>query len=171
MNVRHAFGLIAVAALALAAPGNDAVAQQKTLKEQLVGTWTAVSVVETTVDGSKTDRWGSHLTGILMFDANGHSSLLLTRSDLPKFASGRSDRGTAEENKAVMASLIGGFGTFTVNETEKILITRVQGNVFPNLVGTEQKRDIASLTGDQFTYVNRASATGTTTEVAWKRAK
>jgi hypothetical protein len=171
MNARHTLGLLIVAVLALSALGNDAVGQQKTLKEQLIGTWTSVSVVETTADGSKIDRWGPHATGILMLDANGHYALLISRSDLPKFASGRSDKGTAEENKAVMASLVGGFGTFTVNETDKILITRVEGNVFPNLVGTEQKRDIAYLTGDEFKYVNRSSSTGTTTEVSWKRVR
>lgn len=106
-----------------------------------------------------------------MLDANGHYALLITRSDLPKFASGRIDKGTAEENKAVLASLVGGFGTFTVNETDKMLITSVEGNVFPNLVATEQKRVIASLTGDEFKYVNPLSSTGTITEVTWKRVK
>src|SRR5215211_7124317 len=60
MNARHTLGLLIVAVLALSALGNDAVGQQKTLKEQLIGTWTSVSVVETTADGSKIDRWGPH---------------------------------------------------------------------------------------------------------------
>ena len=171
MNARRTFGSLTVVLMALAALGSDAVGQQKTLKELLVGTWTSVSVVETTADGTKIDRWGPHAKGILMLDANGHYALLITRSDLPKFVSGRIDKGTAEENKAVLASLVGGFGTFTVNETDKMLITSVEGNVFPNLVATEQKRVIASLTGDEFKYVNPLSSTGTITEVTWKRVK
>ena len=47
---------------------------------------------------------GTPCEGDFMLDANGHYALLITRSDLPKFASGRIDKGTAEENKAVLAS-------------------------------------------------------------------
>ena len=42
MNRRHIFSLSVIPALALMLPG-AAMAQQKTLKEQLAGTWTAVS--------------------------------------------------------------------------------------------------------------------------------
>ena len=58
------FGSLTVVLMALAALGSDAVGQQKTLKELLVGTWTSVSVVETTADGTKIDRWGPHAKGI-----------------------------------------------------------------------------------------------------------
>ena len=52
MNARGTFGSLTVVLMALAALGSDAVGQQKTLKELLVGTWTSVSVVETTADGT-----------------------------------------------------------------------------------------------------------------------
>jgi hypothetical protein len=34
-----------------------------------------------------------------MYDANGHVSVIITRSDLPKFASNNREAGTPEENK------------------------------------------------------------------------
>jgi len=42
-------------------PGN-AVAQQKSLKEQLVGTWTFVTSADVQKDGAKVDRWGPATT-------------------------------------------------------------------------------------------------------------
>jgi len=52
-----------------------------------------------------------------------------------------------------------------------MLITRVKGNIFPNLVGTEQKRLIMSLTADELKYTNPSTSTGMTAEATWKRIK
>src|SRR3989442_15918726 len=126
-------------------PGN-AVAQQKSLEEQLVGTWTFVSATEVQKDGTKVDRWGPNPKGMLVFDANGRYVLVIHRSDLPKFASNRVDQGTAEENKAVMRGLIVTFGTYSVNEVDKTVTTQVEGGSFPNLYGGGAKRSITFLT-------------------------
>ena len=157
--------------LGIALLAGDAVAQQKTLKEQLVGTWTFVSAVDVQKDGSKTDRWGPNPKGMVMFDANGRYAFVITRSDLPQFASKNVTQGTAEENKAVVQGLIVHFGTYSVNEADKILTTHVEGSSFPNLNGIDQKRTITSLTADELKYTNPATATGTTAEAVWKRAK
>jgi hypothetical protein len=93
------------------------------------------------------------------------------RSDLPKFAAKTADQGTADENKAVLQGMITHFGTYSVNEGEKTLTTRVEGSSFPNLVGVEQKRTIASLTTEELKYANPATATGTRAEAVWKRVK
>jgi hypothetical protein len=47
----------------------------------------------------------------------------------------------------------------------------VEGSWFPNRSGAEQKRIIASLTADELKYTSPATATGTTAEATWKRAK
>jgi hypothetical protein len=171
MDRRNTLSLFSIAALGLALLASDAVGQQKSLKDQFVGTWTFVSVVETRADGSRIDRLGSNPKGLFMFDASGHYAQFITRSDIPKFAAATVDQGTAEENKAVLAGFIAGFGTYTVNEADKMLITRVEGNVFPNLVGTDQKRIIVSLTADELKYTNPATSLGAKAEVTWKRVK
>ena len=151
-------------------PG-DVAAQQKSLKEQLVGTWTFLTAADTQTDGTKFDRWGPNPKGMLVFDAHGRYVLVIHRSDLPKFASNRVDRGTAEENKAVMQGLIVTFGTYSVNEADNTLVTQIEGGSFPNLHGMGQKRIIRSLTGEELKYTNPATTTGATSEVVWKRAK
>ena len=151
-------------------PGN-AVSQQKSLKEQLVGTWTFVTSADAQKDGAKVDRWGPNPKGMLVFDANGRYVLVINRSDLPKFASNRVDQGTAAENKAVMQGLIVLFGTYSVNEADKTIITQVEGGSFPNLHGMGQKRIIISLTAEELKYNNPATTTGSTTNAVWKRAR
>ena len=86
-------------------------------------------------DGTKVDTWGANPKGMLVLDANGRYVLVINRSDLPKFASNRRDQGTAEENKAVMKGLIVTFGTYSVNEADKTLTTKVEGGSFPNFYG------------------------------------
>ena len=94
-----------------------------------------------------------------MFDSNGHYSLTIMRSDLPKFAAKTADQGTADENKAVLQGMITHFGTYSVNEADKTLTTRIEGSSFPKSSRTEQKRIIASLTADELKYTNPATAT------------
>jgi hypothetical protein len=171
MNRRNILRLSAITALGLALATNSSIAQQKSLKDQLVGTWTFVSAIDVHKDGTKTDRWGPNPKGILMFDGNGRYTLMIMRSDLPKFAAKTSDQGTADETKAVLKGLIAHFGTYSVNEADKTVTTRIEGSSFPNLSGVDQKRIISSLTADELKYTNPATATGTTAEAVWKRAK
>jgi hypothetical protein len=140
-------------------------------KQLLVGTWTLVGTENTKADGSKADVFGTNPKGILIFDPSGHYSLTIVRSDLPKFAAGTSDHGTAAENQAVLAGMIASFGGYSVNETDGTLTTQVEGSSFPNLAGGEQKRLISSLTGSELKYTNATTSTGTKAEVTWKRVK
>src|ERR1700704_3832789 len=83
MNRRSILNLSAVAALGLALLPTSTVAQQKTLKEQLVGTWAFVSGSTKRPDG--TSQWGSNPKGVAIFTENGRFSELIMRSDRPKF--------------------------------------------------------------------------------------
>jgi hypothetical protein len=170
MNRRSILSLSAVAAAGLAAPVRTAIAQQKSIKEQLVGTWTFVSALDVHPDGKKNDRWGSGAKGTFMFDPHGHYAQFITRADLPKFAAGAADKGTPEENKAVLAGFVASFGTYTVDEPNKTIITHVDGSVYPNIVGRDLKRVIATLTADELKYTNPTTAMGTSAEATWKRA-
>ena len=172
MNRRNVLTLSTMTLLGLAVLPDSAVSQQKTLKEQLVGTWTFVSAIDVQKDGTKTDRWGPNPKGMLVFDGNGRYSLIIVRSDLPKFASSKGDQGTADENKAVMQGMVAHFGTYSVNEADKTITTSVEGSWFPNLSGMGQKRIIASLTADELKYTNPTAVAGVgLAEAVWKRVK
>ena len=171
MSRRNVLSLTAIATLGLALLPTNAIAQTKSIKDQIAGTWTFVSALDIYPDGRKDDRWGSNPKGVFIFDGHGRYAQFITRSDLPKIKAGTADKGTPEENKAILLGLVASFGTYTVNEGEKLLITHVEGGAFPNLIGGDQKRVILSLTGDELKYTNPATSTGTRAEATWKRSK
>jgi len=166
MNLRRVLRLGAMTALGLSLLTGNVAAQ--TAKD-LVGTWKPVSVTVTGPDGRKTEPFGPNPNSILTFDANGRFVLVNTRPDLPKFASNNRMQGTAEENKAVVQGSIAYFGTYSV--VDKVIIEKVEGGTWPNWVGTEQKRPIISLTGDEMKLSTPAASIGGTAENTYKRIK
>jgi hypothetical protein len=153
-------------ALGITAMPGSAFAQ--TAKD-LVGTWKPVSIIVTGPDGRKTEPFGPNPNSILVFDANGRFVLVNTRPDLPKFASNNRMQGTADENKAIIQGSIAYFGTYSV--VDKVIIQKLEGGTWPNWTGTEQKRPILSLTGDDMKLSTPAASIGGTAEAAYKRVK
>lgn len=122
-----ALTLIAIAQLAWSQSGNP----QKATTASLVGTWTLVS--ETAHQGDTTTQpLGPNPQGMMMFDSGGRFMMFIARPGLPKFAAGKRDAGTAEENKAVLAGLLAFFGTYSVNEPDQVLILHPEASTFPN---------------------------------------
>jgi hypothetical protein len=172
MNRRGIFHLAAIAALGVALLSGNAVAQQKTLKQQLVGTWSFVKTEATQPDGTKILAFGPNPKGVIILTEDGHFAHIQIADGIPKFASNSRVTGTAEENKAVVQGSISLFGTYTVDEAAKMLIYKIESSTFPNWVGQEQKRPIDSVTADELIYSNLAgSIAGATTVNIWKRAK
>jgi len=73
--------------LAVGLSAGDAFAQQKSLKEQLVGTWTLVSSDQVRPDGTKLRQFGSDQKGINVFDANGRFFVMIASADNLQIAS------------------------------------------------------------------------------------
>jgi hypothetical protein len=171
MNRRNMLALYALALCLGTTTTSGAIAQQKSLKEQLVGNWTFVSSIDTNKDGTKTDRFGPNAKGLVMFDPSGRFSFLISRASIPKFAAGNVNQGTAEENKSVVQGMIAYFGTWSVDEASKTLMTNIEAGSYPNLNGGTQKRTITSITADELKYTNPATTAGTSSDVVWRRAK
>jgi hypothetical protein len=162
---------MSLALLGLALPMSDAVAQQKSIKDQLVGTWTVVSWDQVRADGSKIQRFGANPKGINVFDANGRFFVMFARPDLPKIASRDPMKTTTEENKAIMEGTIAYYGTYSVSEPDKTVTFRIEASSFPNQVGADQKRKITELTGDQLKYENTTVMSGGQIYVVLNRVK
>jgi len=136
MNRLSALAAISVALLILEAVllVGDAVARQKSPREQLVGAWTFVSADSVRNDGSKAEVFGSNPKGTLIFTSDGHFALVQMRADLPKFTGNSRDRGTPEENKAVVQGSIAYFGSYSVNETEKAVTLQIEGSTLCHFI-------------------------------------
>jgi hypothetical protein len=168
MNRRSLLTISAATALGLALLAGNAVAQQKTLKEQLAGTWTLASFTNTRPDGTKDDSFGSNPKGAVSFENNGRLSFIITASNLPKFTSNNRATGTADENKTVVQGSIAYFGTYMVDEADKSYTTRVEGSTFPNWTGLSQKRMVV-IAGNDLTITNPAGSGGGTAVSKWTR--
>jgi hypothetical protein len=137
--------------------------------KDLVGTWIAVSNVAEQ-GGVKSDPYGADPLGMLVFGADGHYGLILSRRDVPKFASNSRTTGTVEENKAAVQGTISHFGRYTVSAADQSIVFHIELSTYPNFSGTDQKRSF-ELAGDELKYTVPAFSGGGTAVAAWTRAK
>jgi hypothetical protein len=161
MTRRSILTFSAITALGLVMSLNSAMAQTKSLKDQLVGSWTLVSA----------EPYGTNPTGSYMFDSNGRFSAILMRRDLPKYTSNSRTQGTPAEYKGTVDGSIAYFGTYSVTGTD--LDLHVEGSTFANWTGTVQKRTNVSVAGDELKYNVPAPSDGrpTAAPTVWKRVK
>ena len=156
--------------LYLAASG-AAFAQEKSVKEQIVGAWTLASVTSEMEDGTKGEPFGPSPKGIIIFSGDGHFSLFQSRAEIPKIAANDRAKATPEEAQSIVASSIAYFGTFLIDEGTKIMTVNLAASTYPNVAAIpNQKRTITLLTADELKFDNPKTPNGMTLRTAWKRA-
>jgi hypothetical protein len=148
-----------IVALTLGLSGGEAAAQ-KSLKEQIVGSWDFVVAEITSADGKKSYPFGETPKGILIFTPDGRFSQIHVASDVPRIASGNRLTGTAEENAAILHRSLALFGSYTVDEEKKTVTFNIVSSTFPNWQGEAQTRTIDKLTADEFVNTNPNVAGG-----------
>ena len=173
MQRRTIVQLAGLSILGLSLLPAQAIAQQKTLKDQMVGMWELVSAENTSADGTKALPFGPAPKGMAVLDANGRFVILNMSSTLPKVGSNNRAAATPEEYKAIVSGSLGFYGTWTVDESAKELVYQVEASTFSNWVGQEHKRPILSVTSDELSWVNPAASTGVSNRsvLRWKRVK
>jgi Lipocalin-like domain len=169
MHRRELLGLYMAVTFASLVIAEGSFAQQKSLKEQLVGAWTIVSVSSKLPDGTLV--WGADPLGLIIFTSGGHYSTQLMRSDLPKYSSNNRAKGTPEEYKAIALGSVANFGTYSVDEANKTFTISYDGSTFPNRKGTKETRPFV-IEGDELRITNPAPSTGgETSQLIYRRAK
>jgi len=148
----------------LSTPG---IALGQSLKEQIVGAWRLVSLY-TEEQGVKTYPYGEKPVGLFVFDRSGSAIQFLAKPELPKFVTPNRLKGTDEEYREVMQSILSGFGTYTV-DGETVTI-KWEASSYPNRAGTTEKRAY-KLMGDELSAMNPTAASGGTSHAVWVRAK
>ena len=133
MKIRPNSPLALLAGLLLLA-GSAAAQQPVKTTKQLTGRWQIVSVT-LEQNGDKTDYFGPNPQGITIFDGTSHFMRVLSRSELPKFASINRAAGTPEENKAVVQGSIAYAGTYKYNTADKSWTLHIEETTFPNWLG------------------------------------
>jgi len=144
MTRRSIITLSTIAALGLALLPSSVIAQQNSLKDQLVGTWTLVSVTNRAV----IQLVGTNPKGVLMIDAGGRYATVYGKPDRPKSA-----------NRA--ENFVANYGTWSSNESDKTITFHREGALSPNLEGMDLITSVA-IAGDEM-----RTAAGD----VWRRAK
>lgn len=169
MKQRTVFGLSAVLAVGLLSLPDSINAQQKSLREQLIGAWMPVSCDITSASGAKQPYCVSP-SGILIFDASGRYAQVFASRGRSKFSSGNRLELPAEEYKAAAQGVVANFGTWSVNESDKTVTGHYEGALFPNVEGTDVKSTI-NLVGDELKFSQPTLVPGGRSEAVYQRAK
>ncbi len=145
---------LALAALLLPGLAGEAAAQQKSLKDRLVGTWHFVIAEVTAPDGKKSFPFGPKPRGMVIFTPGGDFTQIHIASEVPKIANANRLNATAEEYAGIMRGTIAQFGTYTVDEEKKQFTMKFTASTFPNWEGVSQTRNIDKLTDEEFINTN-----------------
>jgi hypothetical protein len=153
MERREFIALLGMAAAAMPRPASaEGVHAPDSVSGRLAGTWSFATSINTRKDGTTFDRWGDSPKGIFMFDRGHYSQIII-----------------GSESRVFGAKVFCAFGTYKVDDTGKLLITRIEACSASKFNGTVQNRSILSLTADELRYSNPVTVTGATAEVRWKR--
>jgi hypothetical protein len=121
----------------------------------LVGAWAFVSMSTIHDDGSKSDRWGPDVKGMLIFDGVGHFAQIVTRPKSNFFGA----RGFSA------------FGYYSVDPSGRYIEVSIKGSSNSDAQGTTQRRTIVSLTETELSYINTMISSGAKIEAQWRRLK
>jgi len=170
MKRLNVVNLSAMMALGLILLPSSSVGQQKTLKDQLIGSWTLVSWERTNPDGSKINAFGDNPKGITIYTADSRYALIYTRRDLPKLSANDRLKATPQEAKTIMDGAIAYYGTYSVDEASRTVTLTIESTTFPNQIGRQNKRVIDVLTANELKLSNPASTAGGVIRYTMKRA-
>jgi hypothetical protein len=165
---RLPISLMAASVLAAAAlSAAPAFAQEKSVKDQIAGAWTLVSI-----KAGSAEPYGPNPKGVMFLAPGGQFSITIVRDGVPKFASDNRTTGTADENKAAVLGSLAYYGTYAVNEKDQIIDMNVDASTYPNFNGSKQNRRFA-LAGDELTLTNPSPSGGGGAAAVqiWKRVK
>jgi hypothetical protein len=146
MNSRNIFGILAAAALGLAILPGNAVAQTKSLKQQLEGSYTLAKAFDTSSDGKDNDIWGPGVQGSLILDPSGRFSLFIVAANRAK--------GEANDPRVPVGNIVAHYGTYTVDETAKTISYHYEKSTFPQWDGVDRKATIQSFTGTELSVAS-----------------
>jgi len=120
------------------------------------GTWRLVSYHARQPDGSLTLPLGADPRGMLIYTSEGKMSGQAMRRAHDATATGPLD------------NYIAYFGTFTVDEAAREVVHFVEGSLYPNWVGTEQRRGF-TFSGSRLTLTAALKKSGAVGTLIWER--
>jgi hypothetical protein len=123
-----------------------AFAQQKSLKERLIGAWSLVSIYDRLADGKDHDVWGAGMMGSLMFSPSGRVSLQLIAANR--------DTTAMKDPRTPIGPAIGYFGGYSTNEAASTFTFHIERCTYPKWDGVDRTAKIETLTESDLIFTN-----------------
>ena len=145
-------------------------AETRPVKDQFVGTWSLVSIRYVRPDGSAIEPFGPDAKGMLVFDGTRFSTQVMA-ANLPKFASNNRIVGTPKEYAAISHGVVAYFGTYTVNEADRVITLHIERSSFPNWDGTDQQRKFEFVSDElRYTAAHSTANPAEAAQLVWIRS-
>lgn len=106
-----------------------------------VGAWRLISWENRTADGRVSYPMGKGASGYILYTADGYMSVAIMAGDRPDLTGSDPLGGTVEERALAAKTYLSYAGTYEIGVGE--IIHYVQASLFPNWVGTTQRRFFA----------------------------
>jgi hypothetical protein len=140
-----AFVVAIVMSMTYTPPMSAAFAQQKSLKDRVVGTWKIISWESLRPNGQILNIWmGLHPTGLIIYQPNGYMAVQLMADPRPTFAQ---NPGTTappyDEFRNAFYGYYAYWGTYTINDAGNGVVHDVQGSERPGEVGLKYSRAVS----------------------------
>jgi hypothetical protein len=145
--------------------------ESQPLSVRLIGRW-HLAAFEAVSGASVEYPLGRDAVGQIVYDAAGNMAVQIMKAGRPLFSSGDQAAGTPDEMSAALSGYVAYAGAYSVDEAERVVTHRLTMSLFPNWVGTAQRRHVA-LDGDQLTLTTPPMLFGGQPHVyraVWKRA-
>lgn len=140
-------------------------------QENLVGSWSLVSIDNIYPDSSRVHPYGENPKGLLIFDTTGNYAIQILKAVRSKIVSSDKNKCTAEENARLVQESNSHFGKYEIDEKHKIIVFKIESASFPNWEGTTQKRSY-TFTQNEIKYVVTNTTQGgqsVIAEVVWRK--
>ena len=141
--------------------------------DQFTGTWWLLACEGRWSDGRISKPYGDEPSGLLMYDGQGSFSGQIMTQGRPNFATGNLLKGSDAEVRAAFEGYVAYYGSYTVDETEGLMIHQVEGSFFPNWIGDTQVRKF-EFSGDGRLQLStlpiKGSRADLTVVLLWERA-
>ena len=138
------------------------------LPRALVGTWALVAADVRHPDGSIGRDYGAAPRGSMMVDATGRYTLMIYKSERPRFASGDRATGTPEEYRETALGISVHYGMLRADVKARTLTFAIEQASFANWNGTSQVRHY-QLQGGVLRYTVAARPNGDVPISVWRK--
>src|SRR3974390_172977 len=126
-------------------PTSTAIAQQRSLKDKIIGTWKVVALESLRPNGQVVNAWmGLHPTGLLIYQPNGFMAVQFMADPRPTFSKNPLTMPPPyDEFRNAFFGYYSYWGTYPMNDTGDGVVDNVLGSEHPGEVGLRYPRSVS----------------------------